>query len=242
MSDFWDSVARLPGSSAVVDYQPEETHRARYLTALHRRALAQALRPDPHDRLLDFGCGVGRLTDWLAPQVAEVIGVDRSPVMIEEASRRCRHANVRFRLLEPGAPRWAEPSVDGVLAIWVLQHILTDEELHRAIEYLAAAARPGALIYTLDRLCREAIGEQRDSYLLLRGREEYRDALTRHGLEAVSAHPVWIDERVLGSRRLTQLVERRGLFCRAVAAADLAWARRQRDPFLADYLCVFRRA
>lgn len=35
---------------------------------------------------LDFGCGVGRLTQALAPHFAQVVGVDISPKMIDIAS------------------------------------------------------------------------------------------------------------------------------------------------------------
>ena len=44
-----------------------------------------------HGRALDFGCGVGRLTQALAARFDEVWGVDIAPSMIEMAGRynRC---------------------------------------------------------------------------------------------------------------------------------------------------------
>lgn len=39
------------------------------------------------DRALDFGCGVGRLTQALAPRFKSVCGVDIAPSMIEHARR-----------------------------------------------------------------------------------------------------------------------------------------------------------
>jgi ubiquinone/menaquinone biosynthesis C-methylase UbiE len=63
--------------------------RSRLLASLQDRALAQlALRDE--DRLLDVACGAGKLVRAVAPRVQRVVGVDLSPVMIEEARRRTR--------------------------------------------------------------------------------------------------------------------------------------------------------
>ncbi len=42
---------------------------------------------EPHGAALDFGCGVGRLTQPLAQRFDHVTGVDISPPMIEAAQR-----------------------------------------------------------------------------------------------------------------------------------------------------------
>jgi predicted TPR repeat methyltransferase len=43
----------------------------------------------PHVRLLDLGCGIGRMEPLLAPLVAEIDALDLSPKMVEAARRRC---------------------------------------------------------------------------------------------------------------------------------------------------------
>jgi SAM-dependent methyltransferase len=50
-------------------------------------------------RVLDVGCGTGRLTLWLAPRVKHVRGVDRDPAAIRDARRlaeTARLSNVEF--------------------------------------------------------------------------------------------------------------------------------------------------
>ena len=50
-------------------------------------------------RVLDVGCGTGRLTLWLAPRVKHVSGLDRDPAAIQEARRLAgamRLSNVEF--------------------------------------------------------------------------------------------------------------------------------------------------
>lgn len=51
----------------------------------------------PHTRVLDVGCGIGRMEVALAPHVAHIQGIDISPRMIAAARRRCAGlANVRL--------------------------------------------------------------------------------------------------------------------------------------------------
>ena len=50
-------------------------------------------------RVLDVGCGTGRLTLWLAPRVKHVTGLDRDPAAIRDARRlagTARLSNVEF--------------------------------------------------------------------------------------------------------------------------------------------------
>lgn len=234
MSSFWDRVAGLPGLSPVVDYQAEETPWARYVTRLHLLALERTARLRPTDRVLDFGCGVGRITDWIAPRVAGVVGLDTSRPMIEEARRRGAHPNVRFEVLEGIALRCRD--IDAVTAIWVFQHILDDDALSAVLDALARALRPGAAVYSIDRLSREPVDHGESSYLRLRTTGEYRRAFEARGLTLVQSHPISIDELVLGRPWLTERVKAGLGMDGVLARLDLGWARRQRDPLVADWV------
>lgn len=46
-------------------------------------------------RALDFGCGVGRVTIPLARRIAQVVAIDVSDSMIDEANKNCEEAGVR---------------------------------------------------------------------------------------------------------------------------------------------------
>ena len=51
------------------------------------RGVVELLAPKPGERILDLGCGTGHLTHQIAAAGAEVIGLDKSQPMIEEARR-----------------------------------------------------------------------------------------------------------------------------------------------------------
>ena len=47
-------------------------------------------------RVLDFGCGAGRLSLAMAPYAASVVGVDISEGQLKEARNNCKSGNVEF--------------------------------------------------------------------------------------------------------------------------------------------------
>jgi trans-aconitate 2-methyltransferase len=60
------------------------------------QGVMELLAPRAGERILDLGCGTGHLTNKIAEAGAEVIGIDKSPAMIEEA--RKLFPNLRFQL------------------------------------------------------------------------------------------------------------------------------------------------
>lgn len=76
--------------------------------------IVDALEPEPHDVVLEIGCGDGTLTARLAPRVGRVIAIEKDPRLVPGARRAARGANVEVveadalavdwhRLLPPGA-------------------------------------------------------------------------------------------------------------------------------------------
>jgi len=115
------------------------------IAAIEQHCAALAL---PRERRLavDFGCGVGRLTRALASRYAQVIGVDISPNMLEQArSLNAGFTNLRF--VENAASRLeflADASVDFIYSVITLHHI--PPPLQRAyIREFVRALAPGGL-------------------------------------------------------------------------------------------------
>ena len=50
------------------------------------------------DRVLDLGCGPGKIAYWIAPKVHSLTGIDVSNVMLEHATKRCHGiSNAQFK-------------------------------------------------------------------------------------------------------------------------------------------------
>lgn len=76
------------------------------------------------DRVVDFGCGIGRLTQALADHAGKVTGVDIAPTMIELARAKNRKTNCEFVCNERSdLSVFGEDSIDFVYTSITLQHI-----------------------------------------------------------------------------------------------------------------------
>src|SRR5512132_614064 len=72
----------------MTDWDAGKYHRISDPQLAWGRAVAERLRPAPGERILDLGCGTGRLTSAIAAQPGIVIvGLDRSAAMLQEAAR-----------------------------------------------------------------------------------------------------------------------------------------------------------
>jgi SAM-dependent methyltransferase len=95
------------------------------------------------DRALDFGCGLGRLTEPLASRARHVVGVDISAEMIRRA--RAYFPHLEFHLNErPDLRDFQARSVDLIYTNIVLQHLNTGLQKHYLREF-GTLLRPGGL-------------------------------------------------------------------------------------------------
>lgn len=105
-------------------------------------------------RLLDFGCGIGRLAVALAPEVRAVTAVDVSAAMIAETRRRCAAfrnvAAARIGGLDLAA--FAEGAFDTVIALDSMPYLVGSEGglAHRMLKEMARVLAPGGHLCILN--------------------------------------------------------------------------------------------
>ena len=98
------------------------------------------------DRALDFGCGVGRLTQALADEFGEVVGVDISSTMIAAAAQYNRHgARVHYLVNTAADLRLLDDDgFDFIYSSKTLQHI-PPAAAESYIREFIRVLRPGGL-------------------------------------------------------------------------------------------------
>lgn len=123
--------------------------------------LRQLGHPPSAGRALDFGCGVGRLTQALAATFAEVVGVDVSPTMIRLARELNRYPAVARYVLNQSASlaQFPSGSFDFVYSDIVLQHLDPEHAKQYIAEFLRVLRRGGAAVFQLPSHRRMASGE-----------------------------------------------------------------------------------
>lgn len=102
-------------------------------------------------KALDFGCGVGRLTQPLCEYFDEVYGVDIAPSMIELAKKYNRHGDkCRYYLNEAGDLKlFSSNSFDFIYTNITLQHMEPRYSKNYIREFLRILAPHGLLIFQL---------------------------------------------------------------------------------------------
>jgi trans-aconitate 2-methyltransferase len=103
----------------------------------HGAALIELLAPRPGERILDLGCGTGHLTAQLADAGADVVGIDNSPEMIDQARRA--YPNFRFEQADARDFAFAEP-FDAIFSNAVLHWVKPPEAV---IACVRRALKPG---------------------------------------------------------------------------------------------------
>ena len=100
-------------------------------------------------RALDFGCGVGRLTQSLADHYDEVYGVDIAPSMIEKAESLNRHGG-RCRYVVNGEDNlrmFPDEYFDLIYSNITLQHVKPVHALNYVKEFLRILSRRGIMVF-----------------------------------------------------------------------------------------------
>jgi len=105
----------------------------------------------PAGQALDFGCGVGRLTQALARRLERVVGADISPVMIDLARRLNRYPD-RARYIctaETDLDTLPARSFGCIYSNIVLQHVAPDISVRYLDEFFRLLQPNGLLVFQL---------------------------------------------------------------------------------------------
>jgi 2-polyprenyl-6-hydroxyphenyl methylase/3-demethylubiquinone-9 3-methyltransferase len=96
-------------------------------------------------RVLDLGCAGGFMSEAIAAEGAEVIGVDPAAPAIEAARAHAARQRlpIRYRVGSAEAIPLSDGSVDRVVCVDVFEHV---NDLRRACREIARVLRPGGLL------------------------------------------------------------------------------------------------
>ena len=100
---------------------------------------------------LDFGCGIGRLTQALARRFGHVIGVDVSPSMIAVAREVNHYPNIADYVCNahPDLRDLPSQSVDFIYSNIVLQHVVPELSIEYLHEFFRLLKPEGILVFQL---------------------------------------------------------------------------------------------
>ena len=106
------------------------------------------------DRAVDFGCGVGRVTQALGGRFTEVHGLDISEPMVAEARRIGKDLmHVHYHVLEDHRLPFGDDTIDFVYSRMVFQHMNTALALLYIGEFLRILRPKGMAIFQTPTQC-----------------------------------------------------------------------------------------
>lgn len=113
-----------------------------------QRFVAQELRPTPGMRILDIGCGTGRLANYLGD--VTYIGFEPNASYVAQGMREQAHRDVTLHAgyFDEQSAAGVEP-VDLAIVLAVLHH-MSDEQAAELFRLLARIMKPGGRVVTLD--------------------------------------------------------------------------------------------
>jgi len=117
-----------------------------------RRKLLEVMDPSEEAKVLDLGCGTGQLTRLLADSApeGEIVGVDLTPEMIEEAKKElpARYGStVDFKTGKGESLDLETSYFDSAASAFTLRNV---EDIRQVLSEMERVVKPGGKVYTLE--------------------------------------------------------------------------------------------
>jgi SAM-dependent methyltransferase len=132
-----------PNRAAYLSAEQQTEHEVRKAAGTMGIYLSEL--PSTDVRVLDYGCGWGGETLWLAERVSSVVGVDIDETCINRARaalERSGATNCTFELATGGRLPFDDSSFDAVLSTDTFEHVM---DLEGAFREIARVLKPGGV-------------------------------------------------------------------------------------------------
>jgi ubiquinone/menaquinone biosynthesis C-methylase UbiE len=150
IGEFNDRARKSPDENSVLDAsEGAEVRRANiYRDYISKRVVKTWLQPKSFEVILDFGCGIGRMSRYLSPFADRIEGIDRAEEMIKAAGASLP-SNVGITHIDSHLLPYDSGRFDKAFTFWVLQHI-NDEELSKILSEIHRVLKIGGVIVLLE--------------------------------------------------------------------------------------------
>lgn len=228
----WEERAKTTQLRAVIDPSDYSERKNRFIDYLHKSILNKYLAFSGSEIVLDFGCGTGRFTGWLANRVSFVVGIDLTREMLVKAKSHCSFGNVDFLLCDGSNIPFQDESFDLILSVWVLQHF-PNEALEKTAKQLVNIVKEKGKICLI-----EQVSDRRSGYYIFRLPDAYVNSFDN--CDPVILRPIRRSKSTM--QRLAKVMPR--ILSELLAKIELRLSKRTeipKDGYL-DHLFIFQKS
>jgi SAM-dependent methyltransferase len=153
--DIWQDRAKKDENySSVIDPRDKSGLKAAYMKIVHEGAIKSFIKEiKPGEKVLDFGCGMGRILEYDLFLNADYYGVDISSEMIKNARQKWGNKpHTNFYVYNGTLLPFESETFDYVISTWVFQHIIEDDKLEKLIGELVKLLRPNGLLLFIEQV------------------------------------------------------------------------------------------
>lgn len=154
--DIWEKKAKenalyyantyTSGGRGVTDKELTESGSADYEEFIINDPLLNSLRNlGKEKKVLEFGSGVGRMTEFFAKEFGSVHSLDLSPTMVARARSRVKAPNVSFEVFDGGFLPYKDGSFDLIFSYQTLQYVPTHKDLERYMHEFCRTLKEGGV-------------------------------------------------------------------------------------------------
>ncbi|GDX52826.1 hypothetical protein LBMAG27_18730 [Bacteroidota bacterium] len=187
VEDFFNKAAVThQNENAVLDVANGQQHSNIYRNYFTTKYIIKNLHPTSDNIILDFGCGVGRISKKLSGLSKKVVGVDSNAAMIETAKQKFAANNIEYFLLNDFKIPEGNNQFDAAFSHWVFQHI-NDEESVMWLNELKRILKPTGKILMFEQVKNET--KESDKHLF-RSLAHYKNLIEKSELKLTAFFPV----------------------------------------------------
>jgi len=181
--EYWAARSRLDPLAAVLDPAADGGKNAQ-IHRMHSAALSRALEGRRLGKVLDFGCGTGRISAVIARSSDHVTGVDISPDMVDRARELVQDPRIDFIAYDGDRLPFDDASFDAAVTVLVLQLYRDRRDRFTSIAAeLARVLRPGSPAWLIEQCAPEYEGNAWTP-------ERWRKELAVAGFDLLRARPL----------------------------------------------------
>lgn len=178
----WGERAKKGFLASGIDPSDRKGHKNDYIDLLQKMALQEVLELKGDEIILDFGCGSGRISYWIAPKVKKVVGLEITREMIDLAEKNRVAENVEFMVYDGVRFPMVPYPFDLILSVGVLQ-TMKEELLKRTLSGLAQCSKKDGRFYLIEQASDNPKIERPEV-------EQYLKAFKESKLECLRYYPI----------------------------------------------------